>query len=46
MRGGGTLISSSAAHRPGLDSNIAFFRWSFEGREGLGHYEIVRAANE
>ena len=28
---------------PGLDSEIAFFRWSLEGREGLGHYEVVRA---
>ena len=37
------LISSSAVHRPGLDAEIAFFRWSVEGREGLGHYEIVRA---
>jgi hypothetical protein len=46
LRGAGTLISSSAVHRPGLDSNVAFFRWSLEGREGLGHYEIVRAANE
>jgi hypothetical protein len=46
LRGGGTLISSSAVHRPGLDSNVAFFRWSFEGREGLGHYEVVRAAND
>jgi hypothetical protein len=43
LRGAGTLISSSAVHRPGLDSNVAFFRWSLEGREGLGHYEIVRA---
>jgi hypothetical protein len=46
LRGAGTLISSSAVHRPGLDSNVAFFRWSLEGREGLGHYEIVHAANE
>jgi hypothetical protein len=46
MRGGGTLISSSAVHRPGFDSNVAFFRWSLEGREGLGHYEVVHAANE
>jgi hypothetical protein len=42
LRGAGTLISSSAVHRPGLDSKVAFFRWSLEGREGLGHYEIVR----
>ncbi len=43
LRGAGTLISSSAVHRPGLDTDVAFFRWSLEGREGLGHYEIVRA---
>ena len=43
LRGAGTLISSVARRRPGLDSEIAFFRWSVEGREGLGHYEIVRA---
>jgi hypothetical protein len=42
LRGAGTLISAAAVHRPGLDSRIAFFRWSVEGREGLGHYEIVR----
>jgi hypothetical protein len=42
LRGAGTLISSSAVHRPDLDSVIAFFRWSLEGREGLGHYEVVR----
>ena len=29
--------------RPGLNAEIAFFRWSVEGREGLGHYEVVRA---
>jgi len=45
MRGAGTLISASAVHRPGLDSQVAFFRWSVEGREGLGHYEIVRPAD-
>jgi hypothetical protein len=42
LRGAGTLISATAVHRPGLDSRVAFFRWSVEGREGLGHYEIVR----
>jgi hypothetical protein len=42
MRGAGTLISSSAVSRPGMSSVVAFFRWSLEGREGLGHYEIVR----
>ncbi len=42
LRGAGTLISSVDVHRRGLDSRIAFFRWSVEGREGLGHYEIAR----
>ncbi len=42
LRGGGTLISAAKVRRPGFDSNIAFFRWSVEGREGLGHYELVR----
>jgi hypothetical protein len=44
LRGAGTLISSSAVDRPGLSSEVAFFRWALEGREGLGHYEIVRDA--
>jgi hypothetical protein len=42
LRGAGTLISSSAVSHPGLRGEIAFFRWSLEGREGLGHYEVVR----
>jgi hypothetical protein len=41
LRGAGTLISAAKVRRPGIDSDIAFFRWSLEGREGLGHYEIV-----
>lgn len=43
LRGGGTLISSATVRQPGQVSQIAFFRWSVEGREGLGHYELVRA---
>ncbi len=43
LRGAGTLISSTSVRRPGLSAEIAFFRWSVEGREGLGHYEVVRA---
>ncbi|MEX2105651.1 MAG: hypothetical protein WD810_02025 [Solirubrobacterales bacterium] len=43
LRGAGTLISSIAVRRHGLNSEIAFFRWSVEGREGLGHYEVARA---
>jgi hypothetical protein len=42
LRGAGTLISSTEVRRPGLSAQVAFFRWSVEGREGLGHYEIVR----
>jgi hypothetical protein len=43
LRGAGTLISASSVSHPGLRGEIAFFRWSLEGREGLGHYEILRA---
>lgn len=42
LRGAGSLISSVDVRREGLDSRIAFFRWSVEGREGLGHYEVAR----
>ncbi|HEY6551539.1 MAG TPA: hypothetical protein VIY71_10115 [Solirubrobacterales bacterium] len=42
LRGAGTMISSSSVSHPGLRAEIAFFRWSLEGREGLGHYEVVR----
>lgn len=43
LRGAGTLINSVSLHHHGLDSEIAFFRWSVEGRRGLGHYEVARA---
>jgi hypothetical protein len=42
LRGAGTLISSAKVQRTGTLSEIAFFRWSVEGREGLGHYELTR----
>jgi hypothetical protein len=42
VRGAGTLISSVHVRRQGLDSEIAFFRWAVEGREGLGTYEVAR----
>ncbi len=45
LRGAGTLISSVAVRRQGVDSEIAFFRWSVEGREGLGTYEVARSAD-
>jgi hypothetical protein len=43
LRGAGTLINSISVRRQGLNAEIAFFRWSVEGREGLGHYEVARA---
>jgi hypothetical protein len=43
LRGAGTLISSVRVERAGLDAEIAFFRWSLEGRKGLGHYEVARS---
>ncbi|HXS46821.1 MAG TPA: hypothetical protein VN756_05110 [Solirubrobacterales bacterium] len=41
LRGAGTLISAAKVRRPGLVADVAFFRWSVEGRDGLGHYELV-----
>jgi hypothetical protein len=46
LRGAGSLISSVAVRRQGLASQIAFFRWSVEGREGLGTYEVARLVEE
>jgi len=43
LRGAGTLIGSAEVRRDGLLADVAFFRWALEGREGLGHYEVVRA---
>lgn len=45
LRGAGTLISAVGVERQGADSQIAFFRWSVEGREGLGTYEVTRGAD-
>jgi len=42
LRGGGTLIGATEVRKPGAVSQVAFFRWGLEGREGLGHYELVR----
>lgn len=42
LRGAGTLINSTSVQRRGLNAEIAFFRWSLEGREGLGIYEVAR----
>lgn len=46
VRGAGSLISSVRVRRQNLDSRIAFFRWSVEGREGLGTYEVARTVDE
>jgi hypothetical protein len=46
LRGAGTLINSVCVRRQGIDSNIAFFRWSLEGRAGLGTYEVARVADD
>jgi hypothetical protein len=43
LRGAGSLISAAEVEHPGLRGQIAFFRWSLQGREGLGHYEVVYA---
>lgn len=42
LRGAGALISATTVRRPGLVSEIAFFRWALDGRDGLGHYELIR----
>jgi hypothetical protein len=46
LRGAGTLISSSPVRRDGLNAEVAFFRWSLDGRDGLGHYEVVWSDDE
>jgi hypothetical protein len=46
LRGAGTLINSVSVRRQGVDSEIAFFRWLVEGREGRGTYEIARSCDE
>jgi hypothetical protein len=45
LRGGGTLIGAAEVRGSGTVSEVAFFRWALEGREGLGHYELVRAGD-
>ena len=42
VRGAGSLISASQVNHQGMTGTVAFFRWALEGREGLGHYEILR----
>ncbi len=42
LRGSGTLISAARVQREDSIAEIAFFRWTVEGRDGLGHYEVAR----
>jgi len=42
LRGAGRLISAARVRRGESIADVAFFRWSLEGRDGLGHYEVVR----
>lgn len=43
LRGAGRLIGAAKTQRGDAGADVAFFRWALEGREGLGHYELVRA---
>ncbi len=43
LRGAGTLISATGVSHPDLSGTVAFFRWALEGREGLGHYEVLHS---
>lgn len=43
VRGGGTLICGVTLEVEGRRIDTAFFRWSIDGRPGLGRYEIVGA---
>lgn len=45
LRGAGSLINSVRVRRQNLDSQIAFFRWSVEGHEGRGTYEVARVVD-
>lgn len=44
VRGGGSLICGATLELEGRRIDTAFFRWSIDGRPGLGRYEIVTPA--
>jgi hypothetical protein len=44
LRGAGTLIGAARVDRGDGVADVAFFRWTLEGRDGLGHYEVVRGS--
>jgi hypothetical protein len=44
LRAGGELICGTTLPGEGPRTDLAFLRWSMDGRPGLGRYEVVRAA--
>ena len=44
MRAAGTIVCGASVEVGELRVETAFFRWSLDGRPGLGRYEIVRRA--
>jgi hypothetical protein len=43
LRAGGDLICGTTLSGAGTRTDLAFLRWSMDGRPGLGRYEVVRA---
>jgi hypothetical protein len=44
LRAAGAIICGATLEQTGLRIETAFFRWSLDGRPGIGRYEIVTAA--
>jgi hypothetical protein len=44
LRAGGELICGTTLPGGGPRTDLAFLRWSMDGRPGLGRYEVVREA--
>jgi hypothetical protein len=42
LRAGGELICGTTLPGDGPRTDVAFMRWSLEGRPGLGRYEVIR----
>jgi hypothetical protein len=43
LRAGGDLICGTTLSGAGTRTDLAFLRWSMDGRPGLGRYEVIRA---
>ncbi|HWT23866.1 MAG TPA: hypothetical protein VN213_10205, partial [Solirubrobacteraceae bacterium] len=43
-RGAGEVLCGSSLDLGALQLDCAFFRWHLEGREGIGHYDVLRRA--